>query len=579
MFPDLVAIGGSVPDDGLWSMSFDVAAADLATPIAATVLVEGVQTCRWWFFGICLAYDWSPDLAARLIDPAGAVLHQSNCTLVGDCGAVGLQETVYAMPTVADSYRLEVYPNDADPNLGAGGDFHVSLSNGMFGAVEVTAPAPLAGYWPLDDGTGVTAADASGNGYDATLVNGPSWDLGRVGGGLTFDGVDDRVDVPGAALDGLRDATVALWVRTTKTGPQALLSAAGPGDDNELLLFLSSDTELQFFTGESSGAFVSWTVPTLADGAWHHLAVLRDQAAGTVSLYRDGALEGTQATALNRLDVAAAGVVLGQEQDAVGGGFDPAQALAGSLDEVYVYRRVLSESEIVDLASPALDATPPTAPSGLAASNGAPAIQLDWSPADDPESGVAAYRIHRATSSGGATTLLTELPAAQTSHVDASATPETTYFYTVTAVNGHGVEGPPSNEASGSAGPDLLGHWTLDDGAGSIAADGSGYGHDGTLLNGPAWTSGRLGGALGFDGNDDRVDLPAAALDGLADASLTLWLQTTKPGMQGLVSAANAGNDNELLLFLASGSELRFYSGENGVTFVSWTVPSLADGT
>ena len=121
VFPGLVAIGGSVPDDGLWSMSFDVAAADLSTPIAATVLVEGVQTCRWWFFGFCLAYDWSPDLGARLIDPAGAVLHQSNCTLVGDCGAVGLQETVYAMPTVAGSYRLEVYPNDADPNLGGGG--------------------------------------------------------------------------------------------------------------------------------------------------------------------------------------------------------------------------------------------------------------------------------------------------------------------------------------------------------------------------------------------------------------------------------------------------------------------------
>ena len=79
------------------------------------------RSCRWWFFGFCLAYDWSPDLGARLIDPAGAVLHQSNCTLVGDCGAVGLQETVYAMPTVAGSYRLEVYPNDADPNLGAGG--------------------------------------------------------------------------------------------------------------------------------------------------------------------------------------------------------------------------------------------------------------------------------------------------------------------------------------------------------------------------------------------------------------------------------------------------------------------------
>lgn len=35
--------------------------------------------------------------------------------------------------------------------------------------------AGLLGYWPLDEGTGSTAADASGNGNNGALVNGPSW--------------------------------------------------------------------------------------------------------------------------------------------------------------------------------------------------------------------------------------------------------------------------------------------------------------------------------------------------------------------------------------------------------------------
>jgi hypothetical protein len=35
--------------------------------------------------------------------------------------------------------------------------------------------------------------------------------------------------------------------------------------------------------------------------------------------------------------------------------------------------------------------------------------------------------------------------------------------------------------------PDLLGYWPLDEGAGDTTTDATGHGHDGSLLNGPAW--------------------------------------------------------------------------------------------
>lgn len=41
-------------------------------------------------------------------------------------------------------------------------------------------------------------------------------------------------------------------------------------------------------------------------------------------------------------------LVLGQDQDAVGGGFEPEQAFVGRLDEVSVYARVLSAQEVRD---------------------------------------------------------------------------------------------------------------------------------------------------------------------------------------------------------------------------------------
>ena len=54
----------------------------------------------------------------------------------------------------------------------------------------------------------------------------------------------------------------------------------------------------------------------------------------------------------------------------------------------------------------------------------------------------------------------------------------------------------------------LVGHWTFDDGKGSIARDVSGRGNHGTVMGGAKWTQGIIGGALEFDGMDDFVSIP-----------------------------------------------------------------------
>lgn len=54
----------------------------------------------------------------------------------------------------------------------------------------------------------------------------------------------------------------------------------------------------------------------------------------------------------------------------------------------------------------------------------------------------------------------------------------------------------------------LVSHWRLDEGAGTTAADSSGGGFPGTV-SGATWTTGRLGGALSFDGGINRVTVGA----------------------------------------------------------------------
>src|SRR3989339_678519 len=49
----------------------------------------------------------------------------------------------------------------------------------------------------------------------------------------------------------------------------------------------------------------------------------------------------------------------------------------------------------------------------------------------------------------------------------------------------------------------LVAYWSFDEGSGSTLHDGTGNGHDGTLMNGPVWVDGKRGGALQFDGADD----------------------------------------------------------------------------
>lgn len=72
----------------------------------------------------------------------------------------------------------------------------------------------------------------------------------------------------------------------------------------------------------------------------------------------------------------------------------------------------------------------------------------------------------------------------------------------------------------------LVGHWMFDDGAGGIATDRSGNGNDGTLTNGPTWTTGQLNGALSFDGVNDVVSVPHNASIDLPDIlTVSVWIK------------------------------------------------------
>jgi hypothetical protein len=73
----------------------------------------------------------------------------------------------------------------------------------------------------------------------------------------------------------------------------------------------------------------------------------------------------------------------------------------------------------------------------------------------------------------------------------------------------------------------LVGHWHLDEGGGSVAADSSGNGNNGEVLGGIGWVAGRFGSALRFDPSGGRVQIPDnATLEPISAVSAAAWVNS-----------------------------------------------------
>ena len=73
----------------------------------------------------------------------------------------------------------------------------------------------------------------------------------------------------------------------------------------------------------------------------------------------------------------------------------------------------------------------------------------------------------------------------------------------------------------------LVGWWKFDEGSGTVAYDSSGNGNNGNLTNGPTWTTGKIGGALSFDGENDYVDVPSIQSVNGGGVTFAVWIKPT----------------------------------------------------
>ena len=245
-------------------------------------------------------------------------------------------------------------------NFGAGSTYGGSTTVSQGTLALQSAASPLlhltfnnvagSGNGTVITNTGTGGATMNGTivGAGATIITG-----GRFGNALNLTGTGGSaatniVLIPNKVLstDASGSWTVGYWVKTATAGAVIMYQGDGTwSSSGQTMYYLNSNSTT---AGTHAGA-VRWAggwltgTATLNNGAWHFVALVDN--AGTESIYVDGNVD----TVTSSMGLALAG---GANQLWIGGtpdSGDGAAKMAGMIDEVYLFNRALSQSEVQSL--------------------------------------------------------------------------------------------------------------------------------------------------------------------------------------------------------------------------------------
>lgn len=217
---------------------------------------------------------------------------------------------------------------------------------------DVSAEVPTDGllaYYPFNG----NANDESGNGNDGVLFGGASVSDVLILG----DNNEDFLSLPYTILNGLSDFTISslLKINTFHIGGTSLagnyfISGAKSSDPAANSIYICYYPSLQKWRILiRPGWEVDFEIDTtIEDNNWHYVSVTRENS--IAKLFIDGSHVGGEVVVTDStLVIDPNGLIVGQEQDIVGGGFEKDQSWAGEIDNLAFYNRALSDAEIYSL--------------------------------------------------------------------------------------------------------------------------------------------------------------------------------------------------------------------------------------
>lgn len=194
-------------------------------------------------------------------------------------------------------------------------------------------------------GSGSTVFDLSGNNNNGTLTNGASVINTRGGRALDFDGVNDVVSVPLPQVTGLTQCTLATWYRRTQQSTRAGLVGFGVASSGANRFSLQPWSDGVVYISMRTN---DWGYFSNNDTNWHSLIAVFNGNNSTndtrLRVYFDGVRQTLSFTGTIPTTTGT------PTSFRIGQTHNPSDQFGdGQIDDVRVYNRALTESEIRQL--------------------------------------------------------------------------------------------------------------------------------------------------------------------------------------------------------------------------------------
>nr|KAF6374750.1 neuronal pentraxin receptor [Pipistrellus kuhlii] len=152
------------------------------------------------------------------------------------------------------------------------------------------------------------------------------------------------------ALPELYAFTVCVWLRSRpgSAGQGTPFSYSVPGQANEIVLLEAGPEPMELLINDK----VAQLPLSLKDNSWHHICIAWTTRDGLWSAYQDGELRGSGENLAAWHPIKPHGIlILGQEQDALGGRFDATQAFVGDIAQFNLWDHALTSAQVLGIAN------------------------------------------------------------------------------------------------------------------------------------------------------------------------------------------------------------------------------------
>jgi hypothetical protein len=234
----------------------------------------------------------------------------------------------------------------------------------------------LIAWWKFDEGSGTIATDSVGD-NNGTII-GATWTTGQVGGALSFDGVDDYVDVGDPAdgsLDfGTENFSISAWVKQSDLGTfGGVFSKTSVTNGLGYGLHIEDENRFYFRTGIAGWDKTAVTSNTsISTDTWYHVVGVREDT--TLKIYVNGSLDNSTTGTLRDVDNTVSAVI-----GRFYGNFD-GHYHNGTIDDVRIYDGALSAEEILQLCKEGFGGRAFSPNPGDGATGVELNVVLNWSP-------------------------------------------------------------------------------------------------------------------------------------------------------------------------------------------------------